>query len=281
MQTYGKCTFSKKRSCNQFEAAGAVAGQAIGQVQPGGVLNDLIPIPTDISLGTLIPALAEQLPAVLLFGRQVIALAADSTLLNAVATFLPLAAYTELTTPAPNPTRLVIRASDFVTTKTPQETGSNECPWQIPNCSNCGGNQNPPTDPVNTTGICVGLVKYDNSAAGCVCVNPNDPPLNEPYQNDQEINEALAWLSTLAVDTVGASSTTSFTTSSTTSSTTTSASSSPSVELSSICNNDQNFNSLFSCEESCFSGTCKAIDVGFRRCVDCSGDGQKVYQCSC
>ena len=207
MQTYGKCSSSKKRSCDQFELAGAVAGQAITQVQSGGVLNDLITIPTDTSLGTLIPALAEQLPAVLLLGKQVTALAADSTLLKAVATFLLLAAYIELTTSAPNPTKLVIPAANFVTTQAPQETGSNDCPDQIPNCSNCGGNQLALTDPVNTTGICVGLVKYDNFAAGCVCVDPNDPPVNNPYQNVQEINEALAWLSTLAIDAVGASST--------------------------------------------------------------------------
>lgn len=72
-------------------------------MKPGGVIKDLIALPTDISFGDLIQPLAAPLPQVVLFGRQVTALAANSALLNIVAAFLLLAAYAELTTTAPNP----------------------------------------------------------------------------------------------------------------------------------------------------------------------------------
>lgn len=105
VQTYGRCTVSRKRSRDPYETAGYVAGQAIGQVKPGGVTKDMITMPTDISFGDLIQPLAAPLPQVVLFGRRVTALAANSALLNIVAAFLLLATYAELTTTAPDPTR--------------------------------------------------------------------------------------------------------------------------------------------------------------------------------
>ncbi|KAL9076281.1 MAG: hypothetical protein Q9161_000997 [Pseudevernia consocians] len=159
-------------------------------------MNNFITIPTDISFGALIQSLTAQLPQVLLFSRQVTALAADSSLLNFVATFFLLAAYAELTTSAPNPTRWVIPARDISTTRMPQQTRSN-CPQQVPNCSNYGGNSEPQSNPVNTNGICVGIetVKYPRSAAGCPCIDLNDPPVYQPYNNTEAITEVQAyWL---------------------------------------------------------------------------------------
>lgn len=167
-------------------------------------MSDLILIPTDISFEDLIQPLAAQLPLVILYGRRVTALAADSTLLNIVATFLLLAAYAELTTQAPNPTLLLIPASDFSTTQASVQpsASSNLCPGQLPNCSNCGGNKNPPSNPANKNGICVGLPQHKNFAAGCPCVAPNDPPIYAPYQSMEAIDAAQAFLSALAVNTV-------------------------------------------------------------------------------
>lgn len=218
VQTYGRCTVTRKRSCDPFETAGYVAGAAIAEVKPGGVLNDLITIPTDILFGDLIQSLAAQLPLVISYGRQVTALAASLTLLNVVATFLLLAVYAELTTTAPNPTQLVIPASDFSTSQMSLQTGS-PCPQQVPNCSNCGGNSNAQTEPWNTPGVCIGVKtsKYAAFAAGCFCVDPDDSPGFKPYNSTGAISEAQAFLVAVAAS------------NSTSSSITISASSSPSA----------------------------------------------------
>lgn len=199
VQTFGRCTTTRKRSCDQYQTAGYIAYQAILQVETGGVMEDLIHMPTDISLPNIIQPLLAQLPAVVLFGKQVTLLAANSALLNIVANFLLQAAWAELTTTGPNPTRLVIPAEIFSTPPAPQETGPN-CPHPIPNCSNCGGNSKPPFNPPDTNGLCVGVktVKYPNYAAGCICVDPNDPPVFQPYNTTGALNAAQAALLALA-----------------------------------------------------------------------------------
>ncbi len=195
VETYGRCTVTRKRSCDPFETAGYVAAAAISEVKPGGVLNDLITMPTDISFGNPIQLLAAQLPLVIAYGRQITALAANSALLNAAATFLLLAVYAELTTTAPNPTRLIIPASDFSMSQKSLQTGS-PCPQRVPNCSNCGGSVNPQSGPWNTPGICVGVKtsKFAAFAAGCVCADPNDSPGFHPYSNTSAIRQAQAFL---------------------------------------------------------------------------------------
>ena len=233
--------------------AGFVAGQATRQVGPGGVLNDLITIPTDVPFGNLIQPLMDQLPQVILLGKHIAVLDLDSSLLNAVATFLLLAAYAELTTTAPNPTRLVIPASDLVATQQPQETGSNACPEQIPNCSNCGGNKSPPSsDSFDTDGICVGLSQYHNFAAGCPCVAPNDAPLNAPYENQQAFDQQIALLANW------------------------------SANAPEMCDNRQLYNTLGGCQERCSLGTCNPVlERMVRRCEGCNNGDRTAYQCVC
>lgn len=167
-------------------------------------MEDLITIPTDISFGILVQPLMAQLPQVIAFGKQVTALAANSALLNIVATFLFLAACAELTTSAPNPTRLTIPASNFAAASTQPTASSSNCPGQLPNCSNCGGNKNPPSNPINTNGICVGLPQHKNFAAGCPCVDPDDPPIYAPYANIEAINAAQVFLNAVAENALNA-----------------------------------------------------------------------------
>ena len=257
VQTYGRCTVSRKRSCDPYETAGYVAGQAVGQVKPGGVIKDLITLPTDISFGDLIQPLAP-LPQVALFGRQVTALAANSVLLNIVAAFLLLAAYAELTTTAPGPTRSIIPASDFSTPQRPQQTGS-ECSQHVPNCSNCGGNSYIQSDPLHTNGNCVGIktTKYNSFAAGCVCVDPNDPPGFQPYDDSEAFLVAKA-----AYGTGGAISTSG--------STTISASSSPSASPAKACNNGVSYDEPEPCEANCSAGTCTPVQAKVGGCEGCT-----------
>lgn len=278
VQTYGKCP---QLPCNEYNLAGYVAGQAIPQVGPEGILSDLSNMPTDISSWDLSPPLMAQLPQVQLFGKQVSVLAANSTLLNAVAKFLLLGVYAELTDTAPNPTKLVIAASNIVTAQNPQETGS-ECPGQIPNCSNCGGNKLPPSDPVNTDGICVGLKQYDMWPVGCVCVDPNDMPPYAPYDSLQEINEALAWLADLAANANGLAEDGQNPggATSTSGSIPPSASSTSSPELTTFCKNDARYTEPLDCDENCFAGKCTPVKVA-RRCEGCNNGDQTLYQCTC
>lgn len=198
MRTYGNCNTLSQQTCDNYTLAGEISTLAIGQVNSGGALNDLSTMSTDLIIGDLISGLMQQLPKVIAYGMQVAALAANSTLLNLVSKFLLLAVYAELTTPGPNPTQLVIPASDVVATQMPQETGSSECPSQIPNCSNCGGNTNPPTVPANSSGVCAGLPQLDGFPGGCRCVDPTEPPVNKPFENMQAVNEAQALLASIA-----------------------------------------------------------------------------------
>ena len=264
VQTYGRCTVTRKRSCDPYETAGYVAGQAIAEVKPGGVTKDLITMPTDISFGDLIQPLAAPLPQVVLFGRQVTALAADSALLIIVATFLLLAACAELMTTAPGPTRSIIPASDFSTSRMPQRTGS-ECPQHVPNCSNCGGNSYIQPDPLHTNGNCVGIktTKYNNFAAGCVCVDPIDPLGFQPYGNSEAISEAQAFLVAMAADGTGGATSTS-------GSTTISASSSPPASPAKACNNGLSYDWPESCEADCSAGTRTPVQAKVGRCEGCT-----------
>lgn len=279
VQTYGRCT-TMKRSCNAYEQAGYVAGAAIGQVQPVGVLNDLITIPTDISFGNIIQPLLVQLPLVVAFGKQVTVLAVNSALLNVVANFLLLAAYAELTTAGPNRTNLIIPASDFVVTQTPQQTGSNSCPGQIPNCSNCGGNSVTQSDPDDTNGICVGLAQYNSYAAGCVCVDPNDSPPYQPYGTDsQSISEAFAFMTAVSANisfTEGPISTTTGGASSASGSMTIAASSS--LSSNQACVNSGSYTTYATCTENCFSGGCSPVVVKLSRRDQPT---HTVYHCAC
>ena len=146
-----------------------------------------------------------QLTWVIGFGKHVAVLAANTELLNLVAKFLLLAVYAELTTPQPNPTALVIPASDIASTSPPKPSAtesSKECPMYPPNCSNCGGNKNALSDPTNTDGICVGLAKLDGYPEGCPCVDSNDPRVNAPYDNMTEIQEAIDFLNSIADGTI-------------------------------------------------------------------------------
>ncbi|KAF6240577.1 hypothetical protein HO173_001248 [Letharia columbiana] len=272
VQTYGRCTVTRKRSCDPYETAGYVAGQAVRQVKPGGVTKDLITMPTDISFGDLIQPLAAPLPQVVLFGRQVTALAANSALLNIVAAFLLLAAYAELTTTAPDPTRSIIPASDFSTSQRPQQTGS-ECPQHVPNCSNCGGNSNIQSDPLHTNGNCVGIktTKYNSFAAGCVCVDPNDPPGFQPYESSEAISEAQAFLVAMAADGTGDAISTS-------GSTTIPASSSPSATPAKACNNGVSYGEPEPCEANCSAGTCTRVLAKVGRCKGCTPPPTTYYK---
>lgn len=271
-RTYGKCDQLSRESCTPFTMAGYVAAQAILQVGPGGVLNDLSTTSSDLSLGDLITPLMQQLPQVLLYGKQVAALAANSTLLNNIAKFLLLAVYAEITTPAPNPTRLIIPASDMVTsTQVPQATGQ-DCPAQVPNCSNCGGNKIPPTQPVNTDGICVGLAKLkDNYPEGCVCVHPNGAPPNAPFGSMEEIDEAVSFLASVSADAINSTSITTSTTSA----------SSSSITTRPCSNNGIKYINAGACDENCPGGKCTPVEMKARRCEGCNNGPQIDYLCTC
>ena len=171
VETFGSCLGSRKRDCTPGTRAGYVAGKAIQQMGPGGVFQDLI-FPTHLSLPDLIPDLATQLQQVVALGREVTRLVGN--LVTTAAKWFLMAAWAELTTTTPNPTRVVIPASVIATSQSPQESGSTKCPAYTPNCSNCGGNSNSSSDPLDTAGIC-------RSLPGCVCVDAKDPP---PYQRN-------------------------------------------------------------------------------------------------
>ena len=275
VRTYGKCDQLNRQSCTPYSMAGYVAGLAIQQVGPGGLLSDLSTISSDLSLGDLISPLAQQLHQVLLFGQQIATLAANSILLNTVAKFLLLAIYTEISTTAPNPTQLVIPASDFVTsTQAPQTAQSSQttgklCPTQVPNCSNCGGNLIPPVNPVDTNGICVGLAKYGGFPQGCTCVNPNDAPPNAPYGAMEEIDEAVTFLGSVSANAINPT-----TTSTPINPTTTS--------TSTLCkNNGMKYYESGVCNEHCSGGKCTPIEMKVKRCFGCNNGPQIDYLCTC
>ena len=125
-----------------------------------------------LSLPDFIPNLATQLQQVIALGREVTRLVGN--LVTIAAKWFLMAAWAELTTTTPDPTRMVIPASVIATSQSPQDSGSKRCPVYTPNCSNCGGNSNSSSDPLDTAGIC-------RSLPGCVCVEVKDPP---PYQRN-------------------------------------------------------------------------------------------------
>ena len=167
VEVFGPCPASRKRACPPNARAVAVAGKSMGQLQVG-VFENLIFSPS-LQLPDLIPELAPLLQQVIALGKGITRLVGD--LITVAAKWFLMAAWAELTTTTPDPTRVVIPASIIATSSSPQESGSNGCPAYTPNCSNCGGNQNSSSDPLDTAGIC-------RSLPGCVCVDPKDPP---PY----------------------------------------------------------------------------------------------------
>ena len=276
VQSYGHCTVTRKRSCDPYEQAGAVAAAAIGQVEPGGVMQDLIWLPTDISFPQLIQPLLAQLPLVIAFGKKVTLLAANSDLLSNVATFLLLAAFAELTLLAPNPTSLIVPASYFITSSpAPQPTASaRPCPGQLPNCSNCGGNSVPQTTPPTINGTCIGLPQHNNFAAGCPCVDPNDAPVWAVYNNTADYNADFYFLAALAANLVNSTYDPTYQSISTTSTTSATPTSSSSAAM--ICINGAGYTALASCEAKCVSGTCSALVVKGKRSSE-----HTSYKCTC
>ena len=225
---------------------------AIEQVDSGGPLNDLSTMSTNLFLGDLVSPLMQQLPKVLGFGMHVAALAANSTLLNLVAKFILLAVYAELTTQGPNPTKLVIPASDVVATHMPQETESKECPGQLPSCSNCGGNKAPPKDPPNSRGICAGLPELDGYPADCACVDPFDQGKNAPFASEQAFMDAQNLLDSIVAN-----------------------------KIKPPCRKGAMFTEHEDCQANC-SGTCRLIQpkppAG---CKACSEGAEPEHQCIC
>ena len=177
VEVFGPCPGSRKRACPPNARAVAVAGKAMGQLQVG-VFENLI-FPPSLKLPDLIPELAPLLQQVIALGKGITRLVGD--LITVAAKWFLMAAWAELTTTTPDPTRVVIPASIIATSSSPQESGSNGCPAYTPNCSNCGGNQNSSSDPLDTAGIC-------RSLPGCVCVDPKDPP---PYQRNYVVANPL------------------------------------------------------------------------------------------
>lgn len=192
VQTHGGCPSSAKRdSCNNYDVAGGLAVQFVEQMGVGGMFQDLI-MPIHISLGTLIAPLLRQLPQVQRAARNVPRLARTPALVIFVATFWLLYSYVVDTTPVLDPTHVTIPASDFATSQQPQATGSKECPFYIPNCSNCGGK-------MELSLSCVGVTtpKAVNFAAGCPCVDPGKAPVSE--EDPQAIMKAQDFLAALTV----------------------------------------------------------------------------------
>lgn len=251
-------------------------------------MSDLSNISGDLLLGDLISPLTQQLGQVLTYGGQIAALAANSTLLNNVAKFLLLAAYTEILTTSPNPTQLVIRASDFVTSTQTSQASGTACPAQVPNCSNCGGDQNPLIAPpnTNTNGICVGLAKYGGFPEGCVCVNPDDSPPNAPYGAMEEIDEAVSFWASVSANavspaTISTSTTSAAPASANTNPTTISTSTTSAAPASSPCNNGIKYISSAYCNEYCFGGQCTTVEAKVKRCEGCTPPPNYYYLCSC
>ena len=52
--------------------------------------------------------------------------------------------------------------------------------------------------------ICVGLPLHQNFAAGCPCVDPNDPPVYATYANIEAINAAQSFLNSVAENALNA-----------------------------------------------------------------------------
>lgn len=255
--TYGNCDQISEQPCTNEALAGYVSTQAILEVKPGGFLSAFSDLPGEISQWTIFAPLVLQLPAVLNFGRQVATLAANNTLLNLVATFLLLAVYNEIeTTGAPDPTHIVIAASDVVTTSPAPESTGSECPIYPPNCSNCGNSSIPLTTSstgyTNNNGICNGLpTTKDNYPKGCPCVNPNDAPPNAPYASMADFNSALDSLSSLV-------------------------SSWNTCEKS----NGIKFISQLACNQKCPLGSCRPVLAKTKR--DMNGPNPNYdYQCNC
>ena len=257
MDTYGNCDQISGQPCTNESLAGYVSTQAILEVKPGGLLSAFSDLPGEISQWTIFSPLILQLPTVLNFGKQVATLAANATLLKLVATFLLLAVYNEIETPVPDPTQIIIAASDVVTSQAPQSSGSeSECPMYPPNCSNCGNSSVPLTTSstgyTNNNGICIGLPNTpDNFPKGCPCVNPNDAPPNAPYASMADINSELASLSSLL-------------------------SSWNTCEK----NNGINFISEPVCSEKCPLGTCMPIAAKAKRYVG-GPNPHYDYKCEC
>ena len=257
VDTYNDCARLSGKSCNNYNLAGYVSGQAIQAVKPGGVLNGLSNMPNDLSLGDLIPPLMQQLPAVIQLGKNVAAWAADSALLTLVAKFLLLAVYEEIEDQTtPNPTQVVIPASDFVTSSQAPEATGKECPGQVPNCSNCGGNKNPPLDlagTVNPNGICAGLPNTKNHfPVDCVCVNPADAPANQPYADAASLTSVLDFLTSVGAD----------------------------ADLP-PCNNDVSYISQSACGANCAYGTCSPVVAKVRRYEGGPTGPAYYYKCAC
>lgn len=197
-----------------FDCAGNVAAMAIGQTGPGDALANLLLLPPGFQVPDVIPALAAVLHTVIEAGRQIVTLAANPTLLGGVAGIILLAVYVELQSIAPNPTRVIVPASDVttstsvasatsssipasdVTTSTSAASATSSSGWICPakdrwlECSNCGGK--------NADGKCVGFgPKYDNWWQGCGCLAAVAESPYKPFPSPQALTSAMAAFSAL------------------------------------------------------------------------------------